>query len=83
MPTYDYKCPKCKTVIEAFHNMSENPRLYCKKCGTRMIKLISGGAGLIFKGDGFYRSCDYINQKAKEDGMTHGSEKRKRTDTSL
>ena len=83
MPTYDYKCLKCGGVIEQFHAMTGKPKIKnCPDCGAKLKKQIGAGAGLIFKGDGFYRTCDYINQKAKEDGMTH-SERQKRTDTSL
>ena len=83
MPTYDYKCTKCGDVIEQFHAMTGQPKIKkCPSCGANLKKQIGAGAGIIFKGDGFYRTCDYINQKAKEDGMTH-SKKQKRTDTSL
>lgn len=83
IPTYDYECNACGAKMEFFHAMSAKPKLKCPKCGKRkLIKLIGAGAGIIFKGDGFYRTCDYINKKAKEDGMTH-SKRQKRTDTSL
>lgn len=76
MPTYDYQCSACGTTSEFFHSMTINHiNKPCPKCGKRKLKkLISKGAGIIFKGDGFYRSVDYINQKAKEDGIIHGSE---------
>ena len=54
MPTYDYKCEQCEHIFEAFHGMQENPVLRCPECGGRTKRQISGGAGLIFKGDGFY-----------------------------
>ena len=58
MPTYDYKCRTCGHVFELFHGMSEDPAPHCPKCGDSCEKVISGGAGLIFKGNGFY-ATDY------------------------
>ena len=54
MPTYGYKCPKCGHEYEAFQKMSDSNRAKCPKCGTRGERQISGGAGLVFKGSGFY-----------------------------
>jgi len=54
MPTYDYKCKACGQSFELFHGMSENPAVECPECGGQCTRLISGGAGLIFKGNGFY-----------------------------
>ncbi len=59
MPTYDYKCQKCGHVFEVFHAMSASPKVVCEKCGDGKVKrLIGAGAGLIFKGTGFYQT-DY------------------------
>jgi putative FmdB family regulatory protein len=77
MPTYEYICEACGEKTEFFQSIKSNPKRKCPKCKRKKLKrLISGGAGVIFKGDGFYRSTDYINQKAKEDGLTT-SEKRR------
>ncbi len=55
MPTYDYKCANCGSVFEAFHGMNETPELTCPACGSRSVsKQIGLGAGIIFKGSGFY-----------------------------
>lgn len=54
MPTYDYRCESCGQVFELFHGMTENPAPCCPECGGKSKRLISGGAGLIFKGNGFY-----------------------------
>ncbi len=54
MPTYDYKCDKCGYVFEEFQSMSEKPLTKCPKCSGRVHRLIGAGAGLIFKGSGFY-----------------------------
>jgi len=58
MPTYDYRCPSCGHTVEMFHGMSESPPVPCPECGAECEKVISGGAGLIFKGNGFYKT-DY------------------------
>ena len=78
MPTYDYKCIECGRVIEQFHAMTGKPKIKECVCGAKLKKQIGAGAGLIFRGDGFYRTCDYINQKAKEDGLTHGGFRRQK-----
>lgn len=53
MPTYDYQCPEGH-VFEKFQKMSEKPRAKCPVCGKVAVRKISGGAGLLFKGSGFY-----------------------------
>jgi len=87
MPKYDYKCQNCGTITEFIHSMQiKHVNKPCPKCGKRkLMKLISKGVGLIFKGDGFYRSVEYINQKAKEEGLIHGGKPgiHNRKDTSL
>lgn len=54
MPTYDYKCTKCSHRFEEFHMMSDAPVEACPECGSPVERLIGGGAGIIFKGKGFY-----------------------------
>jgi putative FmdB family regulatory protein len=53
MPTYEYRCPDGH-VFEKFQKMTEKPRAKCPVCGKPAIRQISGGAGLVFKGSGFY-----------------------------
>jgi putative FmdB family regulatory protein len=53
MPTYEYQCPEGH-VFEKFQKMTEKPRAKCPVCGKTAIRKISGGAGLVFKGSGFY-----------------------------
>jgi putative FmdB family regulatory protein len=53
MPTYEYQCPEGH-VFEKFQKMSEKPRGKCPVCGKAAARKISGGAGLVFKGSGFY-----------------------------
>ena len=54
MPTYNYKCKKCESVTSAFQRISDFPLKVCNDCGGELKRIISGGTGLIFKGDGFY-----------------------------
>jgi putative FmdB family regulatory protein len=53
MPTYEYRCPEGHE-FEKFQKMSEAPRAKCPTCGRVAARRISGGAGLVFKGSGFY-----------------------------
>lgn len=53
MPTYDYKCIKCEYVEEHFHSMSETFFALCPKCNNEMVRMVGGGSGVIFKGDGW------------------------------
>ena len=54
MPTYEYECTKCGYNFEVFQAMSDEPLKTCTKCGKEVRRLILGGAGVIFKGSGFY-----------------------------
>ena len=55
MPTYDYKCKHCRHQFETMHGITEAPLRKCPKCGRNGLKrLIGAGAGIIFKGSGFY-----------------------------
>jgi len=73
MPTYEYACSKCGHEFEKFQSIAEEPLTVCpkdlcarKKWGRGKIKKkISAGAGLIFKGTGFYIT-DYRSDKYKE-----------------
>lgn len=58
MPTYDYECEKCGYKFEAFQSMTSEPLKECPKCKGKVRRLIGTGAGLIFKGSGFY-ATDY------------------------
>jgi len=72
MPTYEYECQKCGHRFEVFQSMSEAPRKRCPKCRGKVRRLVGGGAGIVFKGSGFYttdyRSSSYKEQKRKESG---------------
>lgn len=58
MPTYGYRCPTCSHEYEKLQKISDSTRVKCPRCGKRGERLISGGAGIIFKGSGFYET-DY------------------------
>ena len=74
MPTYEYVCPKCDHAFEQFQSMNDAPLKKCPKCKKMGVKrLIGGGAGLIFKGTGFYIT-DYKNQKQPAE-KSEGGEK--------
>ena len=60
MPTYTYRCTKCGHEFDLFHSMSDNSRKKCEKCGATAKRMIGAGAGLVFKGSGFYIT-DYKN----------------------
>ena len=73
MPTYQYHCTKCEHEFEFFQSMTDEPLKVCPKelCAQkrwgkgRVKKLIGAGAGLIFKGSGFYIT-DYRSQQYKD-----------------
>ena len=72
MPTYDYTCDACKHAWEVFQSMNDKPARKCPKCRKlKARRLIGAGAGLIFKGSGFY-TTDYKKTAApvKESGAT-------------
>lgn len=55
MPTYEYVCTKCGHEMEAFQSMKDEPLKKCPACAKAGLKRkVGGGAGLIFKGSGFY-----------------------------
>jgi putative FmdB family regulatory protein len=69
MPTYEYACQKCGHEFEHFQSMRDEPLKKCPKCKKAGLKrLVGSGAGLIFKGTGFYIT-DYKN---KPDGKKDG-----------
>ncbi|MBL9188746.1 MAG: zinc ribbon domain-containing protein [Opitutaceae bacterium] len=66
MPTYEYACQKCGHEFEQFQSMRDEPLKKCPKCKkTGLKRLVGGGAGLIFKGTGFYIT-DYKKKSGGE-----------------
>jgi putative FmdB family regulatory protein len=58
MPTYEYKCPEGHLFEKKFPRITSQRHAKCPRCGKRAERQISGGAGLVFKGSGFY-ATDY------------------------
>lgn len=73
MPTYEYECPKGHR-FEVFQKMTDEPGAVCPECGVPAGRKISGGAGFLFKGEGFYitdsRSEDYKKKVSQESGTS-------------
>ncbi|MCL2808839.1 MAG: zinc ribbon domain-containing protein [Treponema sp.] len=77
MPTYEYECKSCSHNFEVFQAMSDQPLKDCPECGKEIRRLIFGGAGVIFKGSGFY-----VNDKSKSGNNAGGkSNNTEKTDT--
>ncbi len=70
MPTYDYKCQDCGHTFEKFQSISARKLRKCPRCGGKLKRLVGTGAGVIFKGTGFYqtdyRSAEYKKAEKKE-----------------
>jgi putative FmdB family regulatory protein len=71
MPTYSYQCKRCGHIHDLFHGISERPRVKCPKCGGPCVRLIGTGAGVIFKGSGFYET-DYKRKAGASDKGAEG-----------
>ena len=79
MPTYEYKCSACGHAFEQFQSMSAPPVKRCPQCGKSKVKRLLGtGAGIIFKGSGFYitdyRDASYKEKAKAESGATAGGD---------
>ena len=75
MPTYEYKCDACGYAFERFQSITADPIKRCPECGKAKVKrLIGTGAGLIFKGSGFYitdyRDKSYTDKAKAESGTS-------------
>jgi putative FmdB family regulatory protein len=73
--TYTYVCDRCKLFFEKKHKMTENPIYKCPKCGKELKRIITGGNGIIFKGDGWThagkKDANY-NRDRKMESMREG-----------
>jgi len=85
MPTYEYKCLKCERRLEIFQSMQDAPLKTCEACGGKLKRLIGKGAGIIFKGSGFYctdyRSDSYRSAAKSDAAAPAGSTDSKSTAT--
>ena len=77
MPTYSYKCDACSHRFEQLQSMMDEPLTVCPNCGEQQVRrLIGAGAGLIFKGSGFYIT-DYARKPKQENGKSKESPDKK------
>lgn len=86
MPTYDYTCENCGYEFEQFQSITAKSLRKCPNCAKPALKrLIGAGAGLIFKGAGFYetdyRSESYKKAEKSEKGTPDTDAPKKKTDT--
>jgi len=65
MPTYDYRCDSCSHTFEKFQSITAEALKECPSCDGEVKRLIGPGAGILFKGDGFYQT-DYRSKSYKE-----------------
>jgi putative FmdB family regulatory protein len=88
MPTYEYECRRCGHLFEEFQSITAPPRSRCPRCRGKVERLISAGAGIVFKGSGFYVTDARKSQQDKSRGdrgsspsqATEGKDKTKSSD---
>ncbi len=73
MPTYEYACAACGHRFDEFQSISADPLKKCPACNkSKLQRMIGAGAGVIFKGSGFYqtdyRGSSYASDAKKDDG---------------
>lgn len=81
MPTYEYECESCHHRFERFQRITDEPVKSCPVCGAEVKRLISGGGGLLFKGNGFYitdhRSESYKKREREESSLPSTKDEKK------
>jgi putative FmdB family regulatory protein len=81
MPTYEYRCKKCGHRFEEFQTITAAPLTECPACHQKSLtRVIQGGAGLIFKGEGFYIT-DY--KKTGRDGERKAAKKKEKSEAKV
>ena len=65
MPTYEYECTGCGHKFDLFQKITDKPIKKCPKCSGAVRRLIGSGAGIIFKGSGFY-ATDYKKKSGSQ-----------------
>ncbi len=80
MPTYTYRCRKCHLEFDTFQSIADEPLAECPSCKGKLERVITGGAGLIFKGSGFYIT-DYARKNSSGAAKPAGSEAAKSSDS--
>ncbi len=88
MPTYEYECTKCGTVTEVFQSITAATKRRLKKtdepqcdCNASVVRRIGSGAGIIFKGAGFYET-DYRSENYKKGVKAEKEAKDKKSEAS-
>lgn len=75
MPTYEYRCPEGHSFERFYRKISDAaPELACPQCGKSAERRLTGGAGLLFKGSGFYLTDYGKNAHRKAPPAGKGSE---------
>src|SRR5581483_11938124 len=81
MPTYEYQCDACEHKFEEFQSMKEEPLKKCPKCGKKKLRRLFGtGAGIIFKGSGFYET-DYRSDNYKKAAQADANQAKQSSDS--
>jgi len=81
MPTYEYQCEACGHSFELFQSIRARSVRKCPECGKLKVKRLIGiGAGVIFKGKGFYQT-DYRSEAYRKDAEKDKPAKTEKTDT--
>ncbi len=84
MPTYTYECAECGHTVDVFHPINAQPKVVCEACGSRrMVRMLGTGAGIIFKGSGFYET-DYKKNggsKSRAGGSEGKSQSKEKSDS--
>ncbi len=79
MPTYEYICESCGHKFEQFQSIKARPLRKCPNCSKQSLqRLIGAGAGIIFKGSGFYET-DYRSESYKKDAESEKKANNKST----
>lgn len=83
MPTYEYECLICGNRFEQFQSIKAQPLKKCPQCGGAVERLLGSGAGILFKGSGFYttdyRSSEYKQKVKAETGSAAAKTENKKT----
>ena len=80
MPTYSYRCKDCQHEYEAFQSIKEEAHKLCPVCEGTVLRLIGAGAGIVFKGSGFYVTDYRAGAKAETKEVAGKAEPAKSSD---
>jgi putative FmdB family regulatory protein len=83
MPTYEYRCHFCNHLLEEVQKMSDSPLVKCPFCGKdELERIVSGGAGVIYKGEGWYVTDYSKKSSGGKDDSDKPLTKKVKTETS-